>query len=390
MVSEPPQAESVSLALAITELAVAGAERCLVNLAVGLKDRRFSPVVYSLASRPPTGQSALVDELEDSGIPTHFLGVRHPWQSIAAVRRLRALLMSQSPRVFQTFLFHANVIGSLAVRPVRGCRIFAGLRVAEPAGWRWFLQRSLQNRIAKYVCVSEAVARYAESSAGLPNEKLAVIPNGIDVVKFSSAPASSLKELGIPPNRPVIVCVARLDRQKGIDRLLRLTPQLLTELPEHHLLLVGDGPESRGLQQQANSLNVAARIHFAGFQTDVPSILKASQLFVLPSRWEGMPNAMAEAMASGLPVVACEVEGVGELLGSLADEQSVRPQDDAEFVRKVVHLAGNPDRVALLGKQNQQRIREKFSLDAMITAYEQLYRSEIDSPSVQLKSPGKK
>jgi glycosyltransferase involved in cell wall biosynthesis len=149
----------------------------------------------------------------------------------------------------------------------------------------------------------------------------------------------------------------------------------LARLSDHDLLLVGAGPERASLEQLATRLCIAERVHFAGFRDDVPEILAASDLLVLTSRWEGMPNVVLEAMASGKPVVATDVEGVSELLGPLSGEQTVRPGDAKGFVQKVVTIASDSSIGARLGAQNRARAQQHFSLAAMATNYQLLYRS---------------
>jgi glycosyltransferase involved in cell wall biosynthesis len=129
------------------------------------------------------------------------------------------------------------------------------------------------------------------------------------------------------------------------------------------------------LEELASATPFAARIHFAGWRPDVKEILRSSDLLVLPSRWEGMPNILLEGMASGLPVMSTLVEGVAEVLGPLAAHQSSRPGDLAEFVAKAAAILKDPSLARLLGEQNRQRVTEHFSLANMIRAYERLYES---------------
>ena len=370
--SRPP--EKLRLALATTELAVGGAERCLVNLAIGLDRARFEPVVYSLAPPPTPQRAELVRRLEAANVPVHFVGTAKTWQLPLATRRLARLLAAQSPHVLQSFLFHANTVGVLAGRQAGVPHVITGIRVSDPRRWRHWIERRLSRRVDRIVCVSESVAEFSRTRGGLPAEKLFVIPNGLDVAAYDAAEPADLSPLGISAERSLIACVGRLDRQKGIDWLLQLTPRFLAELPGHDLLIVGDGPERAALEFQAQQIEPRGRVFFAGWRADVPAILRRSALLVLTSRWEGMPNVLLEAMAARLPVVATRVEGVAEVLGPNAAEQAVTPGDDSAFVRQVVSLARPADaRGAGLGQENYRRVAEHFSLAAMIGAYAALY-----------------
>lgn len=376
--SNPTRSLPIRIAFVITELNVGGAERCLVNLATRLDRKRFEPIVHSLDSRPTSGKESLVLRLEQANVPVRFIDVSSSWQILSAIRRLGRLFSEQQPDIVQTFLFHANVVGTLAgTRRRPRPRIVNGIRVADPSRGRQRLERWVSRRVDKIVCVSQSVADFCSVQGRLPHQKLEIIPNGVDIDKYPAEPAADLAQFGVPADRQVIVSVGRLHAQKGIDWMLRVAPQILGQLPSHDLLLVGDGPERKTLQDLAASLGVANRVHFAGWRPDVPDILAASALLVLPSRWEGMPNVVLEGMATGLPVVCTRVAGVEELLGPLSDGQIVDVNDAGGFVETVLQLAGNPSKAQEIGRQNYRRANKHFSLEAMVAAYERLYESLV-------------
>jgi glycosyltransferase involved in cell wall biosynthesis len=372
-VSTSPPAP-LRLALVITELDFGGAEQALVNLATGLSRERFSPVVYSLQSRPKN--DLLVQRLEQARIPVHFLDVRSFWQIFTAVHRLGQLLRQQQPRVVQSFLFHANVVATQAARQANVPRMVTGIRVADPRAWRQHMERWLTSKVDKSVCVSRGVADFCGDKGRFPAEKLVVIPNGVDLSRFENVAPVDLTELGVPPSRRTILYVGRLDRQKGLDWLLaEVLPRVFRELPQHDLLLVGDGPERQELESLGKKVGWSDRVHFRGWQSAVPRILAASDLLVLPSRWEGMPNVVLEAMAAGKPVVATRAEGVVELLGEGAASQSCPAGNAAGFGERIIRLAQDRTLATELGAQNQRRAAAEFSLPAMISRYASLYES---------------
>ena len=367
---------AVRLALVITELEVGGAENCLVNLATGIDRGRFAPVVYSLAPRPAAASDTLVRRLEDAGIETHFLGVKSKWQFLSAVTRLQKLLAAQLADIVQTFLFHANVVGALAARQAKIDRICLGIRVADPSRSRHWIERGAARRADRIVCVSQSVADFCRTTAGFPEDKLVVIPNGVNLARFAGATPLGLAELGVPAGRRALLFVGRLDRQKGLDVLLPAMPKLFEQLPLHDLVIVGEGPQRRELETLAGG---DQRIHFTGRRSDVPNILAAADVLVLPSRYEGMPNVLLEAMAAGKPVVATRAEGVMELLGDGAEQQTAELTDLPGFLGKIAKLANSADTASqlasVLGSRNQMRVKTAYSMPAMIDAYEALYGS---------------
>ena len=361
------------LALCITELNVGGAERCLVELATRLDRRRFAPVVYALAAEPPAQRPSLALQLREAGLETHFLGGRHPRHFPAVVRRLARLLQSQRAELVQSFLFHANFVARLAARRAGVPRVLSGIRVAErSARWHLWLDRLSTRLVDRYVCVSQAVADFSRDEAGLPADKLVVIPNGIDVRRFEQAEPLDLTQLGLAAGRRAVTFVGRLDPQKGLLEFLRRSRPWLERFQSHDLLLVGAGPLEAELRAEAERLAISSRVRFTGWRDDVPRILRASDLFVLPSRWEGMPNALLEAMAAGLPVVAADVEGVRELLAAGA-EQQVAPRDEpAAFCNRMITLLGEPPLARQLAGQNQRRAHD-FDWQTMVAAYQRLF-----------------
>jgi glycosyltransferase involved in cell wall biosynthesis len=289
-------------------------------------------------------------------------------------RRLQALRIG----LVQSFLFHANVVAATAGR-LAGVKVVAGIRVADPNRQRQRLERWLAPVIERYVCVSQSVADFSAEVAGLPREKLVVIPNGVDVARFRDATAIHLSTLGLPAGRRWLIAVGRLEKQKGYDRLLPLLPTVFEAHREYDLLLVGSGAERESLTRQARELGIEARVHFAGWQTNVPGLLKAAELLLLPSRYEGMPNVVLEAMAAALPVVATGVEGTAELLGPLAAEQLTPPEDGPAFQAALLAMLASRDGQIELGRANQRRVEERFSLAVMAIAYESFYTSLMNS-----------
>ncbi|HUY35625.1 MAG TPA: glycosyltransferase [Pirellulales bacterium] len=360
------------LALCATELAPGGAERCLVELATRLDRTRFEPVVYSLA--PPGARRSLIERLEAAGVAVHFLAGRGIRSAPGVCRRLAQRLKSQGAEVLQTFLFHANVMGRVAARWAGVPHVVCGLRVAERrANWHLRLDRWTTRLVDQYVCVSDAVRDFSIARGRLTPERMVVIPNGVDLGRFDQAATVDLAALGVPAGRRAVTYVGRLDPQKGLPGLLVGARWWLDHLSDHDLLLVGDGPRRSDLEAEVRRLGLTDRVHFAGWRDDVAEILRASRLLVLPSRWEGMPNVVLEAMAARLPVVATDVEGVRALLGPRADLQTVAKDDPRAFAERVVAVLSDASLAARLGEENRLRAERHFSLGAMVSSYAALY-----------------
>lgn len=357
------------VAFVITELDVGGAERQLTQLATGIDRRFFKPRVYALGEPPRPPREELVRQLQAAEVPVEFLGARRWFHFGPTVERLTERLREFQPHIVQSFLFHANVIGTLAARDA-GIPAVMGIRVAQPSWWRSRVERHVARHAQRVVSVSQGVAAFARRTLRLRDEQCVVIPNGIDLNVVELSQGADLTLLGIPAGVRPITFVGRIDRQKGADRLAELLP--VVAALQTHLLIVGDGPLRTRLEQRFRHLDDAHRVHFAGWQADVPAILKESQLLVLPSRYEGMPNVVLEAMAAGLPVVVTPVEGVAELLGPEADGQ-IAPYEPQRWAAAIARLASQADVAKTLGERNRQRVADHFGAQAMVTAYERLY-----------------
>lgn len=369
----------IRIALCITDLDAGGAERQMAELVLRVDRSRFEPVVYCLGPRPAREESSCVPAIERAGIECHCLGGRGVRHFPKVTATLTALLRNQSPAILQSFLFHANLVGRFAARRAGVPYVACGIRVAE-RGRRWhlWLDRLTQANVDRYVCVSRSVADFSRRKARLSAEKLVVIPNGIDPAGYPAEVAADLSPRGIPSGARLATCVGRLTRQKGQTWLIRSAPRWLDPLPDGHLLLVGEGPDRPELERLARQTGFGDRIHFAGHSANVPGILAASAVLILPSAWEGMPNVVLEAMASRLPVVASDVEGVRELLGPLADAQTVPYGDDLALAGRIETILQDRMMACKLGEQNRLRVEQCFSMDAARRAYERLWQSLVD------------
>ncbi|HEX5132894.1 MAG TPA: glycosyltransferase [Candidatus Krumholzibacteria bacterium] len=184
---------------------------------------------------------------------------------------------------------------------------------------------------SRVIAVSRALAEQIEA-LGVNPARLHVVPNGIDTQRFAPADrGAARRELGRDENRTLVACVSRLSPEKGIDVLLGAWPLLART--DIDLVLLGDGPERRRLEALAASLGISERVHFAGATPHavIPRWLAASDVAVLPSRMEGYPNAVVEALACGRPVVASRVGGVPEIIGGDELGVLVPPGDAAEL-----------------------------------------------------------
>ena len=366
----------IPVALCITELNRGGAELALCDMAVRLDRSKFTPVVYSLQPRPPDDTTSCVPILEREAIGVHFLDIRGGGSLLTGFWKLRKLLKKQKPLIFQSFLFHANLLGRLAAFSAGVPYRFCGIRVAEKqASWHLTLDRWTSFLVEHYVAVSQSVADFSIKVGRLPEKKISVIPNGVDTNLF--VPHLLAGTLRLNPNKKAIF-IGRLHPQKGIDWLLETCPHWLPQLPGWELWLVGGGHAEHLRQYEAlrNSLgDLQERIHFSGWRKDIPELLAEADLLILPSRWEGMPNVVLQGMSCELPILATNVEGIAEIFGDdFATPQTVPFGDTKQLSEKILNIANHPEFAAELGRKNRQRVQKEFSSEKAVRRYEQLWQ----------------
>jgi glycosyltransferase involved in cell wall biosynthesis len=317
----------------------------------------------------------LADRVSLTGAHVHrWEATRGPAPSVLGeVRRLQRVLHEVDPSVVHLHSSKAGLAGRLAVRgrtpTVFQPHSWSFLAVAGPmrrATLAW--ERWADRWTAALVCVSDDEARQGRA-AGIRSE-VHVIPNGIDVPDDVVAVPSDARAALVVPEGPTAVCLGRLARQKGQDRLLRIWPEILRAVPEARLVLVGEGPDRTRLE------TIAARtsgVSLVGHHDDVFPWLAIGDVVVLPSRWEaGLTLAAMEAMAAGRSVVAADFAGVAATLP--ADAGQVVAQDDDVALREaVVRRLTDRDLAHLEGASGRRFVTTSCSLVTAGAAVRALY-----------------
>ncbi len=198
-----------------------------------------------------------------------------------------------------------------------------------------------------------------------------LIPNGVDITRFTPDRAAS----SIEERSQVVVCVARLCYQKGIDVLLQACHLVLPQSPQMRLIIVGDGPLHLQLERMAQELHIIGSVEFTGMQNDVAAQFHRGGLAVFPSRWEGMPNALLEAMACGLPCIATCVSGSEDIIQHGVNGLLVEPEDYQTMAHALLSLLCNPTLLQEYGRAARATIEERYSLECITDMYAELYES---------------
>jgi glycosyltransferase involved in cell wall biosynthesis len=235
------------------------------------------------------------------------------------------------------------------------------------------------------VAVSEPLRRHLQARLWIPQSRLAVVRNGIREPNAPSEGAvlAARTTAGLNPQDLVIGSIGRLDPVKAYDVLIRAVTRLRDGWSEPRvpkLLLVGDGPDRSRLEKVVADLGAGSFVRFAGWQRDVHPYLAAMDLFVLSSDSEGTSISLLEAMASEKAVVATDVGGNADVLGPGLATQLVRPQDPVRLAEVIAATIRNPVQSKAVGATALNRFRNEYSMDAMLSAYADLYSACVSMP----------
>jgi glycosyltransferase involved in cell wall biosynthesis len=317
--------------------------------------------------------------LDGSGVTLRCLNLSGTFDFPRLFARLVPILREGKFNIVHTFLSGFDLLAAfpaaLAGRPV-----ILGAR-RELASWmkrRHRLFRSLgKPLLTGVVCCSEAVRAFVLREERLPPERVAVVRSGVDCERYRRTPAARTairSELGIPADELLFVTVANFGREKGHPVLVEAAGLLPSESAERsRFLFVGDGPLLGEVRRLVEAKGLATRILFAGSRQDIPAILSAADLFVLPSLSEGLPNALLEAMAGGLPVISTRVGGIPEAVEHGRTGLLIGPGDAGALACSMAELAADRFRREAMGRRALERAAE-FSLDRMVQGYLALYR----------------
>jgi glycosyltransferase involved in cell wall biosynthesis len=282
------------------------------------------------------------------------------------------LLRDERPDILHTWLFHANLVGRVVGRLAGVPVVISGERtMGMESRWRYLLNRVTLSMADRVVCVSERVAAFCAQRIGLGPEKTVVIPNGVDLPELDRLPdrETARRGLGLPAKGMWVGTVARLDPVKRLDVLL----EALAGLDDVRALIVGYGPEEERLKEMAERLGLGERVWFVGYQKDVWPWLAACDVFALSSDWEGMPNAVLEAMGLGLPVVATAAGGTPDAVIDGATGLLVPTGDSAALAAALARLLRDDELRHTLGAAGQERVRRAFSVRHMVERTQTLY-----------------
>ncbi len=356
----------------IPTLAMAGAERVVIELAARLPEEGFRTKIIALFEG-----GSFADDLRRRDIRWTQLLSSNAGSRMELLSRLNGLMRddARGPAIIHTHLFGGDFYGALAKRLSHG-RVTAPLISTahnidhDDSTLRRLARRWAVRQMDQVVAISGAVARYEKRNLGVREDRIQVIPNGVELSRITKRHLRPFHDI------PRLLCVGRLEAQKGHAILLNA---LANVPPPWMLEIVGTGSLERDLRELAERLGIASRVHFLGEQRDVHEQRYAeADLFCFPSQWEGMGLVLAEAMAAGVPILASNLPAIREYASA---SRLVDPASIDDWTAAIRDTLADPASAIATAQKAEPGIRKKFGLEQMVSSYADLYRQIIRGPS---------
>ncbi len=354
----------------ITDLNVGGVPLHLHRLVRAMGRRGFVPTVVSLAEPGPVACM-----MADEGVDVRDCGGRGGWD-VRILGRLARIMRETEPDIVHAMLFHANLAVRLAAWEVGISpeRVVCEIQTVEvQRRWHLLVDRWTHLGCRFTIGNSPSVVEHLANYARIPRDRLRLVRGGIDPEPIREAIPVDRSMLGLPVNAPVVLWVGRLDPVKGLTTLIDSLPTIAADFGAH-LLLAGTGPLQEQLAGQIASVGLPGFVHLLGTRSDVPSLLKAADVFAFPSRTEGLPNALLEAMAACCPIVTCDVPGCRDLIQHDQTGLLVPYGDTAALTGAIRRLLQDRAFARRLGHAAAAAVEEQWRIDKTHATYDAVYQ----------------
>jgi glycosyltransferase involved in cell wall biosynthesis len=361
----------------ISALPVGGVENQLCLVLKSYDRARVLPCVCSLSDKGEVGK-----EIEAAGIEVVNLNrLRHGFDW-SIVKELAQIIRHRDIAVVRTHQYHANLYGRLAAWLCRVPCIVPSIHNVYTRD-RKIHRRVLNNILGRVsdrvIAVSGAVKDDVIAFDGISPDKITVLYNGVEEGRFAGVDTAGARSvLGIPEDGIVVGTVGRLTHQKGQKYLLEAMPAVLKEFPGALLLVVGDGPAVNGLRELVKQAGLDGSVIFTGSRRDVPAMLAAMDIFVFPSLWEGLPNALIEAMAAGKTIIATDIKPNREVLGHEQAGVFVPCEDSTAIAAGITQLLRDRGLASRLAYAAQKRALATFTISRTVSAYTDLFEEILN------------
>jgi glycosyltransferase involved in cell wall biosynthesis len=377
------QHRKYNITFLIDGLGMGGAERMMIPILKQLRGEEFEPRVAVFQVREG---NPIAKDLQALGVTVDFFPIPY-LRDIGAVSRLVKYFKQTGTDLVHTQLELANSLGNLASKLAHlpSVSTLHTMPSQEMSLKSWAHQAvelwSLHYFCNRVISVAEEARKFHLKISGAPEKQNITIYNGIDLTRFAhldGARDELRRELGIPSDAEVLTTLAVLREPKGIQYMIQAMPEVLAARPKAVYLVAGDGSYRTALEQEARRAGVENKVIFSGMRSDVPRVLAASDVFVLPTLTEALPTVLAEAMASRLPIIASAVGGVPEMVTDGENGRLVHSARPNELSNVCVELLSNPKLRDRMTQRGWEIVNDKFNVEGQVERLKHLYSGLID------------
>lgn len=386
---------TLSILLAGTQMATGGAQKVLLDQAGWFHERGHDVTAVFIYDREDLHETwqrgAKYPILDLHGFKKGAGAITNLFSLLQGLGRLWTLIRKNKPDVIETFTHDSNVlilpVAWVARIPVRIATHHG--KIEGFSRWKEIVHAFIVNSMAtRIVAVSERTRQQSQEE-GIRADKIMMIPNGIVPVPVTQIDRKTVRaELGFAENDIFLLSVGRMVYQKAHEYLVAAMPTVLKEMPNVKVGICGDGVLRADLEAQIRSLGLTENAKLFGMQANVTKFLAAADVFVLPSRWEGLPIALLEAMSAALPVIASRVEGVDQTVAHGVHGLLVLPGAPDELSKAILQLSAAPEQRRTMGEAGRARILERYTIDKMCDQYLKLFEQGLGERKTPLAKKG--
>lgn len=359
---------------------IAGSEKHLLELLPRLNRKKYD-ITFLVLSEPGRSVKRYFDLLEKNGVQTAEIIIRANADPICFWQIFRYIKSCQFS-VVHTHLIHADVYGFLAARLARAPFLVSTRHNDNPFRTRLILRALLGPIYRSYdhiIAISDWLAQFSHDIEGVHSRNITTVHYGLNPQESQDSSILKLREtLSVSRSCQLIVSVGRIIEQKGHSFLIEAIDQLVRMGQDIYLIIVGDGPKRRSIEAQIRNHSLEQHVRITGWQQDVNPFLRAADIFVHPSLWEGFGLVLLEAMISQKPIVASSVSAIPEIVVDGVTGILVLPADAMSLSEGLCRLLEDPGLAKSMGERGRARALEAFSPDRMVRETERVYQELLD------------
>ncbi len=374
----------------IDNIEFGGGERVFSQIIRGLDKERFGVFV---ASNPG---GIFEKKLTEVGIKINPVRMTNRY-NLGTISQLKKIIKTKNVQIVHSQGGRADFFARIAARianvPIiiySMAMLVEGYDVSRSRKRLYVLMdRWTERWVNKFTVLSEAMRRSLIERHKIPPENIVKIYNGIEIEEYNpdlkelrNKKLEVRRELGLKNDVPVIGAIGRLVWQKGFEYLIRAAPEVLKKCPEARFLIVGEGPLKNKLILTSEKLNVADRIIFTGFRSDIKEILASIDVLAMPSLLEGLPMVLLEAMAMANPIVATRIDGITEVLENSKTGLLVPAKNSHTLAEAIVRILDDKEKANFFGQNAREAAKEKFSVKKMVEQIELAYEKLLHEKGI--------